>query len=145
MTFFVSRLTKICPPERPFEESRPFCPVYPWAAPVPEKILRVAQRIYGARDLAFTAAAERDLREIERLGYAGLPICIAKTEKSLSDDPRQRGRPEDFEVTVSRVLINAGAGFLVVMLGDIIRMPGLPERPAAEQIDVRDGEIVGLS
>jgi formate--tetrahydrofolate ligase len=125
--------------------SRPFCPLYRWGSPVPEKILRVAQRMYGARDVSFTAAAERDLQEIERLGYAGLPICIAKTEKSLSDDPRQRGRPEDFEITVSRLLINAGAGFLVVMLGDIIRMPGLPERPAAERIDVRDGEIVGLS
>ncbi len=127
------------------EVSRHFCPLYPWEAPVREKILRVAQRMYGARDITLTPAAERDLREIERLGYAGLPICIAKTEKSLSDDPRQRGRPEDFEVTVSRLLINAGAGFLVVMLGDIIRMPGLPERPAAEGIDVRDGRIVGLS
>jgi len=127
------------------EVSRHFCPLYRWDSPVPEKILRVAQRMYGARDLDITAAAQRDLKEIERLGYAGLPICIAKTEKSLSDDPRQRGRPADFQITVSRVLINAGAGFLVVMLGDIIRMPGLPERPAAEQIDVRDGRIVGLS
>jgi len=127
------------------EVSRPFCPLYRWDSPVPEKILRVAQRMYGARDLTFGAAAERDLKEIQRLGYAGLPICIAKTEKSLSDDPHRKGRPEDFEITVSRVLINAGAGFLVVMLGDIIRMPGLPERPAAERIDVQGGEIVGLS
>ncbi len=127
------------------EVSRHFCPLYSWASPVPEKILRVAQRMYGARDLDITPAAQRDLKEIERLGYGGLPICIAKTEKSLSDDPRQRGRPEDFAITVSRVLINAGAGFLVVMLGDVIRMPGLPERPAAERIDVRDGRIVGLS
>jgi formate--tetrahydrofolate ligase len=131
--------------DRAEKVSRPFCPLYRWESPVPEKILRVAQRMYGARGLAFTAEAERDLREIERLGYAALPICIAKTEKSLSDDPHQRGRPTDFEITVSRVLINAGAGFLVVMVGDIIRMPGLPERPAAERIDVRDGEIVGLS
>lgn len=130
--------------ERAEKVSRPFCPLYRWPAPVKEKILAVAQRMYGARDLLLSAEADRDLREVERLGYAGLPICIAKTEKSLSDDPRQRGRPTDFEITVSRILINAGAGFLVVMLGDIIRMPGLPERPAAERIDVRDGEIVGL-
>jgi len=131
--------------ERAEKVSRPFCPLYRWPAPVKEKILAVAQRMYGARDLLLSAEADRDLREVERLGYAGLPICIAKTEKSLSDDPRQRGRPTDFEITVSRILINAGAGFLVVMLGDIIRMPGLPERPAAERIDVRDGEIVGLA
>jgi len=124
--------------------SRHFCPLYNWDAPVKEKILRVAQKMYGARDLAFDKEAEHDLKEIQRLGYAKLPICIAKTEKSLSDDPHLRGRPTDFQIAVSRIFINAGAGFLVVMTGEIIRMPGLPEKPAAEGIDVKDGEIVGL-
>jgi formate--tetrahydrofolate ligase len=130
--------------DRAERQSRHFCPLYNWDAPVREKILRVAQKMYGARDLVLEKEAERDLKEIERLGYARLPICIAKTEKSLSDDPQRRGRPTGFEITVSRILINAGAGFLVVMTGDIIRMPGLPERPAAEGIDVREGRIVGL-
>jgi len=100
--------------------------------------------MYGARNLDMTREAARDLRYIERLGYANLPICIAKTEKSLSDDPTLRGRPEEFDVTVRRIHINAGAGFLVVMTGDIIRMPGLPKKPQAESIDVREDRIVGL-
>lgn len=121
-----------------------FCPLYDWDAPVPEKILVVAQKMYGARQIEISTDAKRDLKDIERLGYANLPICIAKTEKSLSDDPKLRGRPGGFDVTVERIFINAGAGFLVVMTGDIIRMPGLPKRPQAESIDVRDGEITGL-
>ncbi|MBD3237858.1 MAG: formate--tetrahydrofolate ligase [Candidatus Eisenbacteria bacterium] len=124
--------------------AKPFCPLYDWEDPVPEKIRTVAQKMYGARQLEFSREAERDLRDIERLGYADLPICIAKTEKSLSDDPKLRGRPEDFDVNVQRILINAGAGFLVVMTGEIIRMPGLPKRPQAEAIDLQGGRIVGL-
>jgi len=123
---------------------KPFCPLYAWESPVEEKITTVARKIYGAGEITFTREARRDLADIERLGYAGLPICIAKTEKSLSDDPHLRGRPEEFEITVNRILINAGAGFLVVMTGEIIRMPGLPVEPQAESIDVKDGEIVGL-
>ncbi len=130
--------------ERAERVSRHFCPMYDWGAPVTEKILAVIHKIYGARDLILAKEAQRDLREIERLGYAQLPICIAKTEKSLSDDPHLRGRPTEFDVTVSRIHVNAGAGFLVVMTGDIVRMPGLPERPQAERLDVRDGRIVGL-
>jgi formate--tetrahydrofolate ligase len=130
--------------ERAERVSRPFRPLYDWNDPVPEKILKVAQKMYGARNLDMTREAARDLRYIERLGYANLPICIAKTEKSLSDDPTLRGRPEEFDVTVRRIHINAGAGFLVVMTGDIIRMPGLPKKPQAELIDVREDRIVGL-
>jgi formate--tetrahydrofolate ligase len=100
--------------------------------------------MYGADDIAFTKAAERDLADVEKLGYAGLPICIAKTQSSLSDDPKLRGRPRDFEVTVRNIQVNAGAGFLVVLTGDILRMPGLPRRPQAESIDLRDGQITGL-
>ena len=98
---------------------------------MPEKIATVARRMYGASEVVFTRAARRDLRDVERLGYAGLPVCIAKTPASLSDDPKLRGRPEGFEVTVRGLQINAGAGFLVVLTGDILRMPGLPRRPLA--------------
>jgi formate--tetrahydrofolate ligase len=98
----------------------------------------------GAGSVVYTRSAERDLANVERLGYAALPVCIAKIPGSLSDDPKLRGRPEGFELTVRSVQINAGAGFLVVLTGDILRMPGLPTHPLAERIGVRDGEIVGL-
>ncbi len=124
---------------------RPFCPLYPLDATVPEKILAVAQKMYGARDVYFTKSAERNLKDIRRLGYEGLPVCMAKTPSSLSDDPRLRGRPKDFEITVEEIQINAGAGFLVVLTGEIIRMPGLPRHPLAEEIDLIDGEIRGMS
>jgi formate--tetrahydrofolate ligase len=131
--------------ERAEKRSKPFCPLYDWSWPVEKKILTVAQKMYGARGLVLTKEARRDLKDIERLGYAGLPVCIAKTQKSLSDDPSLHGRPTEFDVTVHRIFINAGAGFLVVMTGEIVRMPGLPERPQAELIDVKDGRIVGLT
>jgi len=124
--------------------SRPFRPLYHWADPVPDKIRAVARIMYGARDIAFTTSAQRDLDQIERLGYGQLPICIAKTQNSLSDDPHRRGRPVDFDVTVRGIQINAGAGFLVVLTGEILRMPGLPRHPLAERIDLQDGTIVGL-
>ncbi len=122
----------------------PFRPLYDLEQSVPEKILAVARTMYGARDVVFTRQAERDLRDVRRLGYEGLPVCVAKTPASLSDDPKLRGRPDDFEVTVRSVQINAGAGFLVVLTGDILRMPGLPRHPLAEAIDLREGLIVGL-
>ena len=124
--------------------ARPLRPLYALSDPVPEKILAVASAMYGARGVAFTRQARRELADVERLGYAGLPICIAKTPASLSDDPTRRGRPEGFEVTVRSIQIAAGAGFLVVLTGEILRMPGLPRRPRAEAIDLRDGEIAGL-
>ena len=111
---------------------------------VPDKIRKVAQSAYGARDVSFTKRAEKDLKEIQRLGFDGLPICIAKTQSSLSDDPKLHGRPRDFEVTVRGLQINAGAGFLVVLTGDIMRMPGLPRSPQAQRIELRDGVIEGL-
>jgi formate--tetrahydrofolate ligase len=122
----------------------PFRPLYDWNEPVPDKILAVARTMYGANGVEFTPAAKRDLKDIERLGYAQLPICIAKTQSSLSDDPSRRGRPEDFEVTVRRVLVNSGAGFLVVLTGDMLRMPGLPRTPLAESIDLDGWTIVGM-
>jgi len=123
---------------------QPFKPLYPTAAPVRDKILAVAQKMYGASAVNYTKRAEQEIKEIERLGYADLPVCIAKTPTSLSDDPHKLGRPSDFELTVRGLQINAGAGFLVVLTGDILRMPGLPRRPLAEQIGVRDEKIVGL-
>ncbi|MBK7150287.1 MAG: formate--tetrahydrofolate ligase [Sandaracinaceae bacterium] len=118
--------------------------LYDLDEPVPEKIRRVAQEMYGASAVVLTKAAERELRDIERLGHAGLPVCIAKTQNSLSDDPTRRGRPRDFTLTVRGLRVNSGAGFIVVLTGDIVRMPGLPRRPLAEQVDVQDGVIVGL-
>jgi formate--tetrahydrofolate ligase len=126
------------------QRSAPFRPLYDWSQPVAEKILAVAQKMYGARQVVFTKTAQRDLEDLQRLGYAGLPVCIAKTPASLSDDPARRGRPVDFDVTVRGIQINAGAGFLVVLTGEILRMPGLPHKPLAESLDLDDGQIVGL-
>ena len=111
---------------------------------VPDKIHAVASTVYGADGVAFTKEARRDLADVKRLGYDKLPICIAKTQSSLSDDPKLRGRPADFTVTVRGVQINAGAGFLVVLTGEMMRMPGLPREPLAQKLDVVDGKIVGL-
>ena len=119
-------------------------PLYDLEEPVVEKIKKVARAMYGARDVAFTKAAEKDLKLIEKLGYNNLPICIAKAPSSLSDDPALRGRPRDFEVGVRNIVINSGAGFLVVLTGNIMRMPGLPRKPLAHSIDVVNGEIVGM-
>ncbi len=131
--------------EQTQKEFTPLQTLYDWSDDVPEKIRKVATTMYGAKEVVFTKSAKSDLDDIQRLGYESLPICIAKTQSSLSDDPRLRGRPRDFEVTVRRVQINAGAGFLVVLTGEILRMPGLPKAPLAESLDVRDGMITGLS
>jgi formate--tetrahydrofolate ligase len=112
---------------------------------VEKKIETVAKRIYGAKAIDYTPRAKSDLERIERLGLTHLPVCIAKTQKSLSDNPLLLGRPKDFVVTVAEIEIAAGAGFLIPITGDIMRMPGLPETPAAENIDVDDlGNITGL-
>ncbi|RMF46767.1 MAG: formate--tetrahydrofolate ligase, partial [Deltaproteobacteria bacterium] len=127
------------------KNSRPFRPLYPLDMPVEEKIRTVCRDIYGAGDVAFTRQAERELRQVRDLGYSNLPVCIAKAPTSLSDDPKLKGRPRDFDVTVRSVGINSGAGFLVVLTGDILRMPGLPKHPLAEGIDLTaDGRITGL-
>jgi formate--tetrahydrofolate ligase len=130
--------------EEAAQDQGPFTPLYQWEQPVEEKVKAVARKMYGADDVVFTKKAKKDLRDIERLGFSGLPICIAKTQSSLSDNPKLRGRPHDFEVTVRQVLINSGSGFLVVMTGDILRMPGLPRKPQAENMDLVDGTVVGI-
>ena len=120
-------------------------PLYDLDIPVFEKVQTVCQGMYGADDVAFTKEAEKDLRRIEELGLAGLPICIAKAPSSLSDDPALHGRPRDFQVTVRNIQINSGAGFLVVLTGDIMRMPGLPKKPLAQSVKFHpDGSIEGI-
>ena len=119
--------------------------IYPLDAPVADKIEAVATKVYGAKGVSFTAGALKDLALVDKLGYANLPICVAKTQSSLSDNAKLRGRPTDFEITVRNVQINAGAGFLVVLTGDVLRMPGLPRKPAYANIDLLDGEITGLA
>ncbi len=124
--------------------SAPFQPTYSLEDSVKDKVTQVAQKIYGARGVVFSKEAEKDLRLVKRLGFEKLPICIAKTQNSLSDDPSLRGRPEDFDVTVRGITINSGAGFLVVLTGAIMRMPGLPRVPMAFSIDVEGEEIIGV-
>ncbi len=120
-------------------------PLYDWNHPVKDKIKTVATKIYGAENIDFTDKAKKDLKKIEKFGFDKLPICIAKTQKSLSDNPALLGRPKDFLVTVREIIIAAGAGFLIPITGDIMRMPGLPKKPNAEVIDIDyKGEIIGL-
>lgn len=112
---------------------------------IEEKVNKVCKEIYGAGHVSFTAAAKKTLAQIEKLGFEHFPVCIAKTQYSLSDDPKVLGRPEGFEVTVKEIRISAGAGFIVALLGDVMTMPGLPKKPAALNIDIdADGNIVGL-
>ncbi len=122
-----------------------FTPLYSWESDVRSKITTIATKIYGAEHVDYTAKAKRDLKKITNLGLDKLPVCIAKTQKSLSDNPRLLGRPKDFIITVREIEIAAGAGFLVPITGDIMRMPGLPAHPASEKIDIdSDGNITGL-
>lgn len=127
------------------QEQPHFNPIYDWSDPVEEKIKKVATKIYGATGVDYTRKARLNLKKINRLGLDHLPVCIAKTQKSLSDNPALLGRPRDFTITVREIEIASGAGFLVPITGDIMRMPGLPATPAAEGIDIDDnGNISGL-
>lgn len=126
------------------KQQQRFCPLYEWHEDVKTKIWKIASKMYGAGEIKYTPKAERDLESIESLGYAGLPVCIAKTPASLTDDPKRLGRPEHFAVTVREILIAAGAGFLIPLTGDILRMPGLPKSPQAEKIDLKGNKITGI-
>lgn len=122
-----------------------FHPLYDWSLPVEDKIHKICTTIYGADGVDYTSKARADLRRVKKLELEGLPVCIAKTQKSLSDDPKLIGRPTGFNVTVRQVEIASGAGFLIPITGDIMRMPGLPATPSAELIDIDDeGNISGL-
>ena len=120
-------------------------PMYELEQSVEEKIETIAKRIYGAVAVDYTAKAKADLKKIYDLGLQNLAICMAKTQKSLSDNPDLLGRPKDFIITVREIEIAAGAGFLIPITGEIMRMPGLPETPASEAMDITaQGEITGL-
>jgi formate--tetrahydrofolate ligase len=122
-----------------------FKPLYDWNSPVKEKIATVAREIYGAIGVDYSPAALHDLKKINDLQLNDLPVCMAKTQKSLSDNPKLLGRPENFTITVRQIEIAAGAGFLIPITGEMMRMPGLPEIPSSESIDIdQDGQIMGL-
>ncbi|MDR1831196.1 MAG: formate--tetrahydrofolate ligase [Fusobacteriaceae bacterium] len=122
-----------------------YAPLYPLDLPVKDKIVRIATEIYGADGVEFSPAAKRMLKTIDELGYGNYPVCVSKTQKSLSDNAALLGRPRNFTVTINELRIASGAGFIVAMAGDIIDMPGLPKKPAAEQIDIdENGVISGL-
>lgn len=121
-------------------------PVYQWKDSIQEKIEAVAIKIYGAKGVEFLPKAKQNLKKIERLGLNDKPVCIAKTQNSFSDDAKKRGRPKDFTITVREIEVAAGAGFVIPITGDMLRMPGLPNVPAAMGMDIdNDGKISGLS
>ena len=120
-------------------------PLYDTELPIKEKIETIAKEIYGASSVTYDAAASKAIQRLEDLGYGNLPICMAKNQYSLSDDPKKLGRPQDFSINIREVYVNAGAGFVVAITGTVMTMPGLPKHPAAERIDVNDeGVITGL-
>ena len=127
------------------EEKGDFRFSYELGGSIEDKIQAIVTRVYGGKDVSILPAAQKQIDELTKLGFAGLPVCIAKTQYSFTDDPTKLGAPEDFTVTVKNVKVSAGAGFIVVLTGDIMTMPGLPKAPAAERIDVdENGRISGL-
>ncbi len=127
------------------KESR-FSPLYDERLSIKEKIEFIAQEIYGAAGVHYAPAAETAIARLEKLGFGQIPVCMAKNQYSLSDDPTKLGRPEGFDITIREVYVSAGAGFVVAITGTVMTMPGLPLHPAAERIDVNDdGVITGLS
>jgi formate--tetrahydrofolate ligase len=123
-----------------------FKPLYDCDLPIKEKIRVIATEIYGAKDVRYIDTAERDIKAIERAGNDKVPLCVAKTQLSTTDDPKVKGAPKGWTLTVREVLVSAGAGFIVPLCGDIMLIPGLPSEPAAERIDYTDdGKIIGLS
>ncbi len=128
-------------------ETKPsnYAPLYDEKLPIKEKLGIIAKEIYRANGVIYTAQAEKAIKEITALGFDNIPVCVAKTQYSLSDDPTKLGKPENFEITVRDVKLSAGAGFVVALTGDIMTMPGLPKAPAALKIDCdNDGNITGL-
>ena len=127
------------------EEKGDFTFSYDTESSIEEKIEAIVKKVYGGDGISVLPAAKKQIDELEKLGLDKLPICVAKTQYSFSDDPTKLGAPEGFTVTVRNVKVSAGAGFIVVLTGDIMTMPGLPKVPAAERIDVdADGKITGL-
>lgn len=136
---------KVCDTIEKNEGKTEFKYLYDEKLPIKDKISIIAKEIYRADGVVFTAQAEKSIKEIEKLGFSQTPVCIAKTQYSLSDDPNKLGKPENFEITVREVKLSAGAGFVVALTGDIMTMPGLPKQPAANSIDCDNcGNISGL-
>ena len=122
-----------------------YAPLYQAEQPIKEKIETIAKEIYGAGSVSYSPAASQAITRLEKLGYGELPICMAKNQYSLSDDPKLLGCPKDFPINIREVYVSAGAGFVVAITGTVMTMPGLPKHPAAEGIDVNeDGVITGL-
>ena len=121
-----------------------FTPIQDLSLSLKGKIEKVAKEIYGAKGVQYSSKAEKELKRLMETGFSSLPVCMAKTQYSLSDDPSLLGRPEDFMITVREVYVSAGAGFVVCLTGEVMTMPGLPKSPAAERIDLVDGKTVGL-
>ncbi len=127
------------------EQPKDFHFAYDLHQPIKDKIAEIVRRVYGGSGVTYSKAASQSIAKLEELGYGELPVCMAKTQYSLSDDAGKLGRPEGFTVSVSKVKVSAGAGFIVVQTGDIMTMPGLPKVPAAERIDIdENGVITGL-
>ena len=127
------------------EEENDFTFSYELDTTIEEKIGAIVKRVYGGDGVSFTPSAKKDIEKLTALGFANMPICMAKTQYSFSDDATKLGAPTDFTVTIKNVKVSAGAGFVVVLTGDIMTMPGLPKSPAAERIDVdAEGKITGL-
>ncbi|HHV93603.1 MAG TPA: formate--tetrahydrofolate ligase [Firmicutes bacterium] len=128
------------------QEENNFRPLYDWNLPIKDKMDILAREIYGAKDVAYTPKAEQDIRNLTAMGFGSLPLCVAKTQHSLSDNPNLKGAPTGWTLTVREVRASLGAGFLVPITGDIMTMPGLPKEPAAKRIDIdKSGTIIGLS
>lgn len=126
-------------------EKSNYAPIYDEKLPIKDKIEIICKKIYGADNVNYTESAENQIKELEKLGLDKMPVCMAKTQYSLSDDPKKLGRPKNFDVTVREIRISNGAGFIVALTGKILTMPGLPKVPAAEKIDVlADGSIDGI-
>jgi formyltetrahydrofolate synthetase len=126
-------------------EENHFSPLYDVNEPIPEKIRKIAQIVYGAKDVEFSSKAQKQIKQFMEFGWDKLPICMAKTQYSLSDDPAKLGRPTDFTITVREFKPSIGAGFLVALTGDVMTMPGLLKQPAALRMDVdKKGNAVGL-
>ena len=127
------------------EEKNDFSFSYESELSIEEKINAIVTKIYGGNGAVFTPNAKKEVEKLTSLGFGNMPVCMAKTQYSFSDDPTKLGAPEDFTVTVRSVKVSAGAGFIVALTGDIMTMPGLPKVPAAEKIDVdENGKISGL-
>jgi formate--tetrahydrofolate ligase len=122
-----------------------FHPAYPLDMPIRDKVNEVAKQFYGAEGVDFLFAASKQIDQLESLGFGNLPVCIAKTQNSLSDDPKKINRPKGFRITVREAKVSAGAEFVVILAGNIMTMPGLPKVPSATKIGMKpDGEVYGL-